>query len=233
MRRFRFEKVFNLRELGGYQTDSGITKQGVFLRSDNLSFLTDNEIEILKSYGLTRVIDLRHLDEIAKERDPFESDPDVIYQNTTYDALQTHTIDELNEWQLSKLYILMSEKEDFIKPVFTSLAEEKGTVLFHCSAGKDRTGVIASILLKLVGVDPYDIIADYQVSKTYLHPKYNDMLNNPSIMYASLFDSKPETMFEFLNYLDEKYDSIESYLNSKGISDEQIEQIRSKFIERI
>ncbi len=233
MRRFKFEKVFNLRELGGYQTSDGITKHNVFLRSDNITFLTSDEIKTLKDYGLTRVIDLRHMDEIEKERDPFEFDEDVIYQNTTYDALQTHTIDELNEWQLSKLYILMSEKEDFIQPIFKSLAEENGTVLFHCSAGKDRTGVIASILLKLVGVDPYDIIADYQVSKTYLHPKYNDMLNNPSIMYASLYDSKPETMFEFLNYLDEKYDSIEAYLNSKGISDKQIEQIRLKFIERI
>lgn len=233
MRRFRFENVFNLRELGGYQTTDGLTKNKIFLRSDNITFLTNTEIQTLKEYGLTRVIDLRHMDEIEKERDPFENDPDVVYQNTTYDALQTHSIDELNEWQLSKLYILMSEKEDFIQPVFEALAEEEGTVLFHCSAGKDRTGVIASILLKLVGVDLYDIIADYQVSKTYLHPKYNDMLNNPSIMYASLYDSKPETMFEFLNYLDDKYDSIEAYLNSKGISDKQIEQIRSKFIERI
>ncbi len=233
MRRFRFENVFNLRELGGYQTNLGQTKYNVFLRSDNITHLSKDEIQTLKDYGLTRVIDLRHLDEITKERDPFENDADVTYQNTTYDALQTHTIDELNDWELSKLYILMSEKEEFIQPVFSSLAEEKGTVLFHCSAGKDRTGVIASILLKLVGVDLYDIVADYQVSKTYLNPKYNDMLNNPSIMYASLFDSKPETMFDFLNYLDEKYDSIEAYLNSKGISDKQIEQIRSKFIERI
>ncbi len=233
MRRFRFENVFNLRELGGYQTALGQTRYGVFLRSDNITFLTDKEILMLKAYGLKRVIDFRHHLEIEEEPDPFMKDTDVLYQNYTYDALVDYTDEDFDKIHMPLLYITLCEVEEFIKPVFTALAEEEGTVLFHCSAGKDRTGVIAAILLKLVGVDFYDIVADYQVSKTYLDPKYKDMIDYPYAKYIHINDSKPETMIEFLNYLDEKYDSIEAYLNSKGISDKQIEQIRSKFIERI
>lgn len=232
MRRFKFEKVFNLRELGGYPTIEGITKEKVFLRSDSITYLTQDEIEQLKAYGLKRVIDLRHANEIAVEADPFATEKDVLYQNYTFDALQSHSIEELNEWQLSKLYIKMAENQEFIQSVFKALAQEEGVVLFHCSAGKDRTGVIASILLKLVGVDLYDIVSDYQVSKTYLYPKYHQMVNNPNIMYASLYDSKPETMFEFMEYLDTNYENIEAYLISKGISENEILKIKDKFLDK-
>lgn len=233
MRRFRFEKVYNLRELGGYQTPNGDTKYGVYLRSDNISFLTENEIKMLKAYGLKRVIDFRHRLEIVEEPDPFEKDNDVLYQNFTYDGLVDYTDEDFDKIHMSKLYITLCEVQEFIQPVFTALALEEGTVLFHCSAGKDRTGVIAAILLKLVGVDFYDIVADYQVSKTYLDHKYKDNQDYSFLKYLNINDSKPETMIEFLNYLDEKYDSIEAYLNSKGVTQKQIEQIRSKFIERI
>lgn len=232
MRRFKFEKVFNLRELGGHPTREGITKEKVFLRSDSITYLTQEEIKQLKAYGLKRVIDLRHTNEIAVEADPFDDEDDVLYQNYTFDALQTHSIDELNEWHLSKLYIMMAENTEFIQSVFKALAQEEGVVLFHCSAGKDRTGVIASILLKLAGVDLYDIVADYQVAKTYLYPKYHQMVSNPNIMYASLYDSKPETMFEFMEYLDNNYQSIEAYLISKGISEKEIQRIKDKFIDK-
>lgn len=233
MRRFNFKNVFNCRELGGYCTPDGLTKDAVFLRSDNTTGLTDKEIQQLKDYGLSTVIDLRHKPEISEEPDPFESDGDIDYQNIAVTDYASFTTEDLNEILLSDLYITMSENKQFIRSVFESLAKAQGTVLFHCAAGKDRTGLISALLLKLMGVSDSDVVADYQVSNTYLIEKYKDMKENPSLRYVNLYDSKPETMFTFLNYLEKRYGSIENYFRDKELSSETLSQIRSKFIERI
>lgn len=232
MRRFNFKNVYNLRELGGYCTHDGTTKERVFLRSDNLTHLLESEIQQLKAYGLGRVIDLRHAEEIRHEPDPFYKDKDVLYENIAVTDYAAHTLEDMNRITLSDLYITMSENKDFIQRVFQSLAEEEKTTLFHCSAGKDRTGIIAAILYKLVGVSEVDIIADYQVSFTYLIPKYSVLENDPSTQYTNLFDSKAETMANFLNYLNKTYPSIEAYLETRGLLPETIERLKNKFVER-
>ena len=233
MRRFNFKQVYNCRELGGYCTPEGFTKEAVFVRSDNTTHLTEQEIKHLKSYGLSTVIDLRHKPEIADDPDPFEHDPEIDYQNIAVTDYASFTTEDLNEILLSDLYITMSENKVFIQSVFESLAKAKGTVLFHCSAGKDRTGLISALLLKLMGVAQSDIVADYQVSNTYLIDKYKDMEENPSHRYVNLYDSKPETMFVFLNYLEKNYGNIENYFRDKEVSIETLERIKTKFTERI
>lgn len=232
MRRFNFKKVFNLRELSGYPTPSGDTKSHVFLRSDNLTHLSPTEIQVLKDYGLTQVIDLRHDQEIKHEPDPFKEDEDVEYKNIAVTDYASFTTQDLSEILLSDLYITMAENKTFIKSIFEALANETGTTLFHCSAGKDRTGIISALILKLVGVSDWDIVADYQVSITYLIPKYEPMDHNPAKQYPSLYDSKAETMFVFLDYLNQTYPSIEAYFYHKGLSEETLNQIKLKFIER-
>lgn len=233
MRRFNFKHVYNCRELGGYCTPDGLTKEAIFLRSDNVTGLSAADIQYLKDYGLSTVIDLRHKPEINEEPDPFELDSDIDYKNIAVTDYASFTTEDLNEILLSDLYITMSENKTFIRSVFETLAQAPGAVLFHCSAGKDRTGLISALLLKLMGVENSDIVADYQVSNTYLIEKYKDMKENPSLRYVNLYDSKPETMFTFLNYLEKRYGSIENYFRDKEVSDEMLSQIRSKFIERI
>lgn len=232
IRRIRYQRVYNLRDLGGYPTDEGMTKANVFFRSDNLSFLSEDEIEDLKGHGLKQVIDLRHEKEIALEPDPFEKDLDVLYLTHTHIDSKDMTNEELNAIALSELYFKMATNKAFIYPVFEAFANHEGLTLFHCAAGKDRTGVITALLLKAVGVCDLDIVADYQVSKTYLLPKYAHLENNPFHEFAQLYDSKPETMLEFLQNLDAHYPDLNEYFEEIGITKDQLERIRLKFVER-
>lgn len=232
MRRFNFNAVFNCRDLGGYFTaDHRLVKDHVFLRSDNLTGLLEDEIEFLKKYGLEAVIDFRHQNEIDLEPDPFVELELVHYHNIAILDHAQFTLEDLNRIKLSDLYIQIAENERFIKPVFETLAKYNGTVLFHCSAGKDRTGVISALLYKLIGVANVDIVTNYEVSFTYLVPKYVDADRNVSEVYADLFASKPETMITFLQYLDYKYPNIDDYFTSKGISIKTLESIKRKLLD--
>jgi len=101
-------------------------------------------------------------------------------------------------------------------------------VLFHCAVGKDRTGIVAALLLSLAGVSPPDIIADYQVSGTYIKVLVERFRKeDPTIpSWAGL--SKAEHMESFLQLFFSQYPSVELYLKEIGLSDDQISAIRDK-----
>lgn len=232
MRRYNFKNVYNCRDIGGYFTDKNqVVKHHVFLRADNLTGLSESEIEFLKEEGLESVIDLRHQNEIDQDPDPFVGHKDIHYHNIALLDQAQFTLEDLNQIKLSDLYIQIAENARFVKHVFETLALYKGAVLYHCSAGKDRTGVITALLFKLVGVANVDIVTNYEVSFTYLVPKYVNADRNVSDVYAELFASKPETVVTFLQYLDAKYPNIYDYFLSKDISLETLDAIKHKMLD--
>lgn len=231
MRRFNFKAVYNCRDIGGFLTrDNKVVRNNVFIRSDNLTDIQPSEMEFLQKLGVQAVIDFRHQNEIDHAPDPFTNHPVIDYHNIAILDHAQFTLEDLNRIKLSDLYISMSENKVFVKSVFETLAHYDKAVLYHCTAGKDRTGVITALLYKLVGVNDIDIIADYEVSFTYLVPKYAGRDENVSEMYQDLFSSKPETMETFLNYLNYKYPNIFDYFLSKDISMETVDIIKHKLI---
>lgn len=231
MRRFNFKAVYNCRDIGGFLTrDNKVVRNNVFIRSDNLTDIQPSEMEFLQKLGVQAVIDFRHQNEIDHAPDPFANHPVIDYHNIAILDHAQFTLEDLNRIKLSDLYISMSESKVFVKSVFETLAYYDKAVLYHCTAGKDRTGVITALLYKLIGVNDIDIIADYEVSFTYLVPKYAGRDENVSEMYQDLFSSKPETMETFLNYLNYKYPNILDYFLSKDISMATIDIIKHKLI---
>lgn len=231
MRRFNFKAVYNCRDIGGFLTrDNKVVRNNVFIRSDNLTDIQPSEMEFLQKLGVQAIIDFRHQNEIDHAPDPFANHPVIDYHNIAILDHAQFTLEDLNRIKLSDLYISMSENKVFVKSVFETLAHYDKAVLYHCTAGKDRTGVITALLYKLIGVNDIDIIADYEVSFTYLVPKYAGRDENVSEMYQDLFSSKPETMETFLNYLNYKYPNILDYFLSKDISMETVDIIKHKLI---
>lgn len=231
MRRFNFNQVYNCRDIGGFLTkDNKIVRNNVFIRSDNLTDITQDEITVLQDYGVQAVIDFRHQNEIDHAPDPFTKHSTIDYHNIAILDHAQFTLEDLNQIKLSDLYISISENKGFIKQVFETFAKYDKAVLYHCTAGKDRTGVITALLYKLINVSDIDIIADYEVSFTYLVPKYFGRDENVAEMYQDLFSSKPETMETFINYLNYKYPNILDYFLSRDISMETIDIIKRKLL---
>lgn len=226
MRRLNLSSTKNTRDLGGYPIGvKGSTLWGAFLRSDAPVDLSEQDAACLKAYSVSHVLDLRQPDE-QQRRIGFLGSWDF----------QVHTIpfgggappEEPSMVAASYMAIAM----DFaaMAQAMEYLAWAPGCVLFHCTAGKDRTGVISAVLLALAGVPSTDILADYQLSQTYLwgrimahlqhHPQLNPAVITPQIPF----------MAEFFDLLYEKYPTIPDYFRAMGLGEKQIIALQKKLV---
>ena len=169
-RMLQVESMTNVRDLGGYETQSGYyTKSHKFIRSTNPSKLTDEEKEYLYDYGIRLQVDLRSDFEIEQQPSSLIGYKDIEY--IRIDLMKIKNLNVLpkevtNYKDLAGFYIYMLEtnKEQF-KELFEVFYDHPyNAIMFNCSAGKDRTGVVAALLLDLAGCHEYDIVKDYSES---------------------------------------------------------------------
>ncbi|MDL2248882.1 tyrosine-protein phosphatase [Tyzzerella sp. OttesenSCG-928-J15] len=230
VRRINLENAVNMRDLGGYMRPDGkVTKFGQFLRSGNPSRLTEKEIEFLQNFGLKTVIDLRSDKEVDKEKSAFSEISGINYFHIPmFDGGMkgfSNSFDNLGD-----LYAHTFEHATSYPAIFDTMAKNaEGTILFNCTAGKDRTGMTAAILLLLAGVDSYDIVADYQVSFTYFSKIFAQTKEVHPDMPMHFAYSQPEWIENFINLI-ENEGGIESFLKKKGVAAESIEILKNKLI---
>lgn len=233
--RLPLEGGANARDFGGYPTeDNKVTKFHVFVRSSRLTDLTDKDNEFLKEYGITDIIDLRGKSLIQSN---FVSDDNINreYFNFHYIPLSTNKIENYikeneyvdeEEFNFGIGYTYLLDNKTKVKQIFDVFVDAKGGVLFHCTAGKDRTGVVSALILGLCGVDIKDIIANYEVTNTYI--SNSDFIDKyPS----NVKKSSPEFIKTFVENLLKKYSSFENYILSCNVSKENIQKIKNKFCE--
>lgn len=231
IRRYNFKKVLNLRDIGGYCSGDGrITRYLTFLRSDDLSNILPSELNLLKDKGLSTVIDLRTAKEAAERVHPCLSAPGIDYYNISLLADVSGDLSQVENVTLGDTYVSMLENKEGFRKVFKVLAAAKGTALFHCAAGKDRTGVVAALLLLLAGVAPVDIVTDYQISFQNIKAFFDDKAMAEMQNIMNFIRSDPENMELFIKALNEKYYGAEEYLLSAGVSPEELKRIREKFL---
>lgn len=233
MRRFPFQYVKNMRDLGGYPIDSKhITAWKTFIRSDSITRLEAKEIAYLLEYGIKTIVDLRTPEEIEREPNPFATLECVSYFNISITSMPSHDILQ-TFGTLGDLYHFFMKDHHFIEQVLHCLADTDGVALFHCTAGKDRTGIIACLLYMLVGVAKEDILADYQMTDPYLADKRAREWSNYPSQYAHLLAAAPEQLAYFYDLILEEYQTIENFLSDLGVSTSVIECLQKKFIQRI
>ena len=246
MRRLPLDGLFNARELGGYPVPGGMTKYGVFVRSEIPLFLTKGDIEVLKNYGITADIDLRGDVEAERMKDVLMDEPWLeyarisLFDNRLVLGMKDSAGDLPGDFAWGKYYIGMAESSrDWIKAVLEKLEKTGGAALFHCTTGKDRTGIITAMLLGLCGVSESDIVADYCVSQVYLEPVYPRLEKlMPPIpgrggVDRSFMGTLPESMSQLLGYLNESFGGVRGYLESCSLTEETLESLRSRLIHRI
>lgn len=197
-RKIEFEGISNARDLGGLKTRSGRRlKSGCLIRSANLSKATDRDIQILKDrYRLSCIIDLRTTMAAASKPDRPVGGAEYLHMPVFDDAMigVTHESDRDYEHrkkklpEMSGLYSMMMKTpsclEKFRKILMLIMEHdfEKGSVLWHCSEGKDRCGLVSAFLLTALDVSEEQILGDYLLTNETAEPRaewyYRKVLEN-------------------------------------------------------
>jgi protein-tyrosine phosphatase len=246
-RLLRWEACYNARDLGGYATaDGGRTRWGAFVRADNLSRLTASGRTALLGYGVRTVIDLRRASELEIDPNPFaERTADAtlpMYLNLPLglgaESAGIAAVAAAGAGADAPMLALYRQVFDHywrgIAGVMTAIAAApEGAVLFHCHAGKDRTGLIAALLLALAGVPEPMIAEDYGLSQACLKPIYDERLNQEPdaekrARLAQLINAAPETMLSLLEHLNMRHGGAERYLLAAGMAAGDLERLRRR-----
>ncbi|PJF48928.1 MAG: tyrosine-protein phosphatase [Chloroflexi bacterium] len=243
MRRLHWEGCLNARDLGGLSTGDGrFTRWGALVRMDNPGHLTDAGVRALLDYGVNTVIDLRYPTETtryphlaaalhsARDRVTLRHIPLLDEASRAEeDILFARSRDE---WHI---YVLDRRGETIAEVMRAIAYAAPGAVVLHCTAGKDRTGLIAALLLDLLCVAREDIARDYAVSEEWLRPRIEqwlEPLDEAQRAFAhSLMRTAPEYVQFALRYVDERYGGTCAYLQSSGLSPDDLNALRERLTE--
>lgn len=231
----------NARELGGYMTTDGRrTKEHVFVRADGLDSLTGKDRQFLRRYPVELVIDLRSRFETRLAPDRLDRHFEQMHV-PMFDHVQSELARRAAEGYeggpkgpvyttLAEIYVLLAETEqEEIYMVLKKLIDTEKPALFHCTAGKDRTGIISMCLLEAAGVPEGTILADYGATAKYLGGAFRASGNDDAPEDA--YDSSPRIMQHLRDHLQQKYGSTIGYLHYIGLTDADIGRLRAKFTE--
>lgn len=230
--------TFNIRDLGGYAAGTAETRWRRILRADGLHHLDLAGMAALIGEGVTTVIDLRHDHELQSRPNPFHAHPAVAYHNVS--LFERLAPAELSAGDvLLDLYIqALTTRQSAIAAVLRLIAEApQGIVLFHCTAGKDRTGLVAALLLALAGTATDTILDDYALTKPMIAPLLGRLLAEAEERGADiasllpLLACEPQTMAATIAHLLDKYGSVEGYLVVIGLSDVTIARLKTRLLE--
>ena len=217
MNKLIIEGAYNVRDLGGYPTKDGKTvKWGKVIRSGDLDKLTDKDLEYLNNMPMRTYIDFRDSSEIksAPDRKPGSLQNTFLLSIGAGNMVDLQAImkDSTGTIMIEIYKMLVNQSQETYKEFFRILTEEDNTpLLFHCSAGKDRTGFAAALFLAALGVDRETIIEDYLLSAVYLEDKYAAMIEKyPQL--APLMTVERSYIEAVFNEIDNKYGGIDNYL---------------------
>ncbi len=241
--RLPLEKAYNVREIGGYPLkDGGQTAYHRFLRADDISQLSDNDVNFLLNYGVNFVLDLRSEWEATRMPDKLIEQPCVGYARVALFGRDLSRTSQNSSKDVKKgldgFYLSMVKNKQAIIEIFEEIANApEGCILFHCYAGKDRTGVLAMLLMSLAGVGRGDCLTNYIQSYLNLSQKPDYIDNSVERMPEELKEeaklmmkSQPEALIPVYDYVMDNYGSTEAYLLECGLTSEQITKVKKRII---
>ena len=215
---------FNFRDLGGIiNKEEQVLGKGLLIRSDDLANLTDNDLELLNDYPIRTIIDLRTTYERSKNPDHI---PNSCNHEVHLDISSGHfenLVKQFRQGISNPREFMCNIYEDFVldetcqtqyKKFFDIIQHKNRTpILFHCTAGKDRTGFATAMILAALKVDFEQILEDYLASNIYLEQKYAHILKiNPDYKY--LIEVYPEYLEKSFDTIKKNFGTIEYYLSN-------------------
>ena len=258
--RLDLKGLVNTRDLGGLPAAEGNIAPNKLIRSGKLYKLPDDTVNALKQYGINTIVDLRIYTEC-------DETPDTLWEGVEYrhlPVLCTATPGITREKSMRRTMSIEAKRikkefgttDNYMKEMYRSIffnqeakirltevlrliIENEGCILWHCSAGKDRAGIVAMLVESLLGVDKQTIIHDYVISTDYLGRKFfwNKfwLTAVPFVprglrrILMAMMEAKPEYLP--FDELESKYGSVTDYCKQElGITDEDIATLKRKYI---
>lgn len=239
-RRHRLEGVYNLRDLGDLPTEGGgRTRTGRIFRSDSLQSVSVADVALLHdALGVRSLIDLRGEDEVAGEGRGLLAERDVRYVNLPLvqeDGSLVSYLEDGRTVDLVPRYLayLTAPGRTLLRAIEVISEAESTPTVFFCAAGKDRTGVLSALVLRLAGVLPEAVIDDYLLSAESAETILRERLM-PSPTYAhhiatlppEVYRAEAATMRRFLTALDEDFGGAERWALDQGLAPAVLERLR-------
>jgi len=262
--------VVNFRDLGGYATqDKRSVRWGLIYRAGQLDRPSAHGTNSLKALNIATVVDLRFSEETERSPTDWQAMPDarrLAWQQFYFqegnqvgaaktitlswqDALETGDVHAVRDAMRDNYPTKLYSHKGVYRAMLDSLIEGNVPLVFHCAAGKDRTGVGAAIILALLGVSYDDIIEDYlltqQVTENLYerfraggatsHEGHSDfqqrLANYPQALVAPVFDADPSYITTLLDYVDNKYQTFAHYAEQVlDFGTPQVEQLKAKLL---
>lgn len=244
------EKVLNFRDMGGYKTADGReVKPGLIFRSADLSAMTEKDISLLQSLGITAIFDYRDDHEAEKQPDPVIPSvrnirvPAINNPAVTSADFEKDMLKQLEQMPLeimTEMYGKMALNNTSFKALMQLFENQEGTAfLHHCMGGRDRTGVGGALILLTLGVDKETIIADYLISNETLAPMNEQMKERlrPHLSAEKLEEImenmrlRAEFLEAVFNAIESGYGTFEAYLEQEfGIDAERRAKLQNYYL---
>jgi protein-tyrosine phosphatase len=248
-RRVLLEGCLNLRDLGGCRAADGRqVRAGCLFRSDELCALTTDDLKVIASLGIRVVFDLRN--DLERSRRPNRLPPGIEVLDrtspgsgegrTTEEAIAAGDVPDRDDAYMTSVYVDVLTR---LAPELRILVERAAAalerpLLFHCAAGKDRTGVAAALLLGLLGVPDETILDDYELTTAHSAPHRLAALRPvliehlvPEERVRPLFEARRPVLASTLIHLDEQFGGFEKYaVDVLGVVPTLPEQLRETLL---
>ena len=242
-RRLHWPDCQNTRDLGGLPRPGGVTRSRRLVRSDDIGHLTAEGRDAMAAYGVTTVIDLRSDSERNGTFDPRFPRPvsdNVPISGVNY--LHRPLVDDAalqGLGEASNMYerylVMLTTRQPAFRDIFTAIAgAEEGVVVFHCFAGKDRTGLVAALLLALAGVSADSIAADFGETDSQLADQYERWISEVAAEKREEMRDElrcpPDRILGVLDFVETRWGGAASYLDAAGVRSEDIDRLAARLV---
>lgn len=240
----QIDGLVNVRDLGGLQVQDGrVIRSRQVIRSDNPKGMTEQgQLDLSEEVAPALVVDLRMLLEVTHEGYVIGHEsarmvhlPMIPQSGITPEQIEAGGADNLVDDYLRQIE---TNAPSIIEALRLMADPQNRPLVVHCTAGKDRTGVVIAMLLDILGVSHENIVADYHVTTTNMAPiierirsaqvfKDNGLAGAPDWIFAS----EPDTMREFLARMTSNYGSAEEWARAKGLDASDINSLRETILD--
>jgi protein-tyrosine phosphatase len=247
------EQGSNFRDVGGYTAADGRSvRWGRIYRSGALPMITEQDGRSLAALGIGSIIDLRSLDERSVAPTTLDDRTGALFLSNDYSMgpLMAQFANRGDRPMYAGMETMLAPQ---YRQIFRRLLADDGAVMYHCSAGQDRTGVATALILSALGVDRATIITDYHLSTELRRPQWEMPPVNPAdhpgnliVQYYAQAAARPggvraEPLYtadgqshlaQFFTYIDATYGGVEGYLDRVlGITAADVARLRALYLE--